>query len=108
MPRCSGHISVCVCTYKRAAYLSRLLEALGRQETRQLFTFSIVVVDNDRLRSAEAITADFAASSDIRIQYCVEPRQNIALARNRAVQVSAGDVAFLDDDERPIAEWLLR
>src|ERR1051325_8420557 len=39
---------------------------------------------------------------------CVEPRQNIALARNMAVANAKGDfIAFIDDDELPGGEWLL-
>jgi len=40
--------------------------------------------------------------------YCVEPIQNIALARNRALENAKGEfVAFIDDDEFPTSEWLL-
>jgi succinoglycan biosynthesis protein ExoM len=42
------------------------------------------------------------------IAYCVEPEQNIARARNGAVANADGDfIAFIDDDEFPIKEWLL-
>jgi glycosyltransferase involved in cell wall biosynthesis len=37
----------------------------------------------------------------------VEPRQNIALARNKAIENAVGDfVAFIDDDEYPTHRWL--
>jgi succinoglycan biosynthesis protein ExoM len=50
----------------------------------------------------------FAAGCPIPISYCVEPRQNIALARNKAVEHATGDfVAFIDDDEFPTRRWLL-
>jgi succinoglycan biosynthesis protein ExoM len=102
------HISVCICTYKRPQPLRRLLEELPSQETNGLFTYSIVVADNDHLESARPVVANFAAVSAIPIRYCVEPRQNIALARNRAVENAAGDfVAFIDDDEFPAKRWLL-
>ena len=102
------HIAVCICTYKRLLFLKRLLDELAAQETRGLFTYSIVVADNDQSRSAEAVVEDFAARSDISITYCVEPRQNIALTRNKAVENADGDfVAFIDDDEFPIKGWLL-
>lgn len=101
------HISVCVCTYKRPQLLMRLLEEVRGQETNGLFTYSIVVVDNDHLRSAEPAVADFAASSTIPIKYCVEPQQNIALARNRAIENADGAfVALIDDDEFPVKHWL--
>ncbi len=103
----ASHINVCICTYKRSEFLKRLLNDLRHQETGGRFTYSIVVCDNDHLRSAEALVADFAATSNIAVKYCVEPQQNIALARNRAVQNTIGDyVAFIDDDEFPKSNWL--
>lgn len=101
-------ISVCVCTYKRPHLLKRLLEGLAHQSTDGLFTYLVVVADNDQARSAEAQVSEFAAQSPIAIRYCVEPRQNIALARNKAIENAEGDfVAFIDDDEFPTKQWLL-
>ncbi len=85
-----------------------MLEELGRQDTNGLFTYSIVVADNDRLQSAQTVVRDFAAASRIPVRYCVEPRQNIALARNKAIENATGHfVAFIDDDEFPAQRWLL-
>src|SRR6266850_2216588 len=40
-------------------------------------------------------------------KYCVESQQNIARARNKAVENAEGDfVAFIDDDEFPTQDWL--
>ena len=101
-------IAVCICTYKRPELLRRLLQELGAQETEEQFIYSIVVVDNDRLQSAERVVLDFAADSSVRVSYLVEPRQNIALARNKAIENAKADfVAFIDDDEFPIKSWLL-
>src|SRR5215469_9249606 len=41
------HICVCICTYKRPGPLQRLLKGLEGQETQGLFSFSVVVADND-------------------------------------------------------------
>jgi succinoglycan biosynthesis protein ExoM len=104
----SPHISVCACTYKRPELLRRLLQELDNQETNGQFTYSVVVVDNDHLRSAEPVVSEFENASKIPIKYCVEPQQNIALARNRAIHNALGDfIAFIDDDEFPIRSWLL-
>jgi succinoglycan biosynthesis protein ExoM len=101
------HISVCVCTYKRPHLLHRLLKELARQDTGGLFTFAIVVADNDEAKSAEATVEEFRLTSEIPIAYCVEPRRNIALARNKVVSSAEGDyIAFIDDDEFPAPLWL--
>lgn len=103
------HISVCVCTYKRAKQLEKLLHELQNQNIISLFTYSIVVVDNDIERSAERVVEIFKKGSSIAIEYYNEPEQNISLARNMAVKKSQGDfVAFIDDDEFPVKDWLIR
>jgi len=102
------HISVCVCTYKRSQFLDRLFRLVVEQETDGLFTFSLVMIDNDKLRSAEAVVTEFAKNSPIPVRYVSEPRQNIALARNKAIESAEGDiVVFMDDDEFPADRWLL-
>jgi cellulose synthase/poly-beta-1,6-N-acetylglucosamine synthase-like glycosyltransferase len=84
------------------------LDELRDQDTDGLFTYSIVVADNDALQSARGAVLDFAATSSIPITYCVEPHQNIPLARNKAIENASGDfVAFIDDDEFPTKRWLL-
>jgi glycosyltransferase involved in cell wall biosynthesis len=86
----------------------RLLNALDAQDTGGLFTYSILVVDNDRLESARTAVADFAASASVPVRYCVEPRRGIGFARNAAADNAAGDyVALIDDDEQPIVSWLV-
>jgi len=101
-----NHVTVCVCTYKRPDLLSRLLTRLQKQSA-QDFTYSIVIADNDQRESARAPVTAFAAQSSIRAVYCVEPRQNIALARNKALENSEGEfIAFIDDDEVPGEDWL--
>ena len=103
------HISVCICTYKRPQLLERLLQALRSQETDSQFTYSIVVADNDRSESARTVVSEFRLRTTTELVYCVEPQQNIALARNRALTHSVGDfIAFIDDDEFPGRNWLLR
>ena len=101
------HISVCICTFKRVELLKQLLERLDNQRTDGLFTYSVVVADNDSLRSAEQVVATFSSTTHLPVTYCVEPQQNIALARNKALEHAKGDfIAFIDDDEFPAEDWL--
>lgn len=109
MAQAIPHISVCICTFKRQELLGRLLWELNNQQTLRLFSYSIVVADNDASGSAERVVSKVAATSLVPISYCIEPRQNIARARNQAVAHACGDyIAFIDDDEWPAADWLLR
>jgi succinoglycan biosynthesis protein ExoM len=102
-----NHISVCICTYKRPAMLDRLLRELDQQETDGLFTFSAVVVDNDREESARQVVEKFSTGAKFKVAYVVVPQQNIGLARNKAIECANGNfVAFIDDDEFPVGRWL--
>jgi succinoglycan biosynthesis protein ExoM len=88
--------------------LKRLWTELNRQETNGRFTYSIVVADNDPAQSAEAVVAEFRLTTTVPVKYCVEPRQGIALARNKVVENAEGEfLAFIDDDEFPARSWLL-
>jgi succinoglycan biosynthesis protein ExoM len=103
------HISVCICTFRRPEQLCRLLQTLHGLETGGLFSYSIVVADNDASRSAEQVVKEFEATATIHTTYCTEGQKNIARARNKVVENAHGDfIAFIDDDESPAGDWLLR
>jgi glycosyltransferase involved in cell wall biosynthesis len=88
--------------------LRRSLETVCSQQTNGLFTYSVVLVDNDKAESARAAVTAIAAQFQVPVKYCVEPEQNIARARNKAVENATGEfVAFIDDDEFATREWLL-
>jgi len=103
------HVCVCVCTYKRPLLLKRLLAELSQQHTADLFSFSVVICDNDQTESAKPIIEGARETYPFPIKYCVESRQNIALARNKVVDNAEGEfLAFIDDDEFPAHDWLLK
>jgi succinoglycan biosynthesis protein ExoM len=88
--------------------LERLLTHIGQQQTEELFTFSVIVVDNDQNESARRVVEQFQGQLGKRINYSVEPIRNIALVRNRAVKAADGDfIVFIDDDEFPVRSWLV-
>ncbi len=102
------HISVCICTYKRPVLLTRLLKEVSLQQTDELFTYSVVVADNDEERSAEAVVAESCSTYELPAKYCWESKRGIANARNRVIENAHGEyLAFIDDDEFPARDWLL-
>lgn len=103
------HISICISTYKRPDLLKLLLTKLAHQETGDRFSYAIVVADNDELESARPVIDGLVANFPIPLAYCTEPRRNIAHVRNMSIARSNGDlIAFIDDDEFPNSDWLLR
>lgn len=102
------HISVCICSYQRPLLLKRTLSALQTQKTENLFSYSVVICDNDSDESGKAVANEFSKAFESAVHYCVESRRSISHARNKALEFANGDlVAFIDDDEFPEKDWLL-
>jgi glycosyltransferase involved in cell wall biosynthesis len=73
-----------------------------------LFSYSVVVVDNDAHESAKQVASHAKREGPYDIEYFVEPERSISLARNMLVKQATGDmIAFIDDDEFPDENWLL-
>ena len=103
------HISICICTFRRPELLGRLLEKLTALETEDAFSYSVVVVDNDSAQSARAVVSRMAAQSPVGMEYHVESERSISAARNHSVREAKGNlIAFIDDDEFPARDWLLK
>ena len=97
-------VAVCICTYQRQGELSRLLRFLTN--TKLPDGCEIFVIDNDATRSAEPIAQEYG------VVYAVEPKRGYASVRNTALRTafSRGHdrAAFLDDDDLPDKDWLVR
>lgn len=106
---CPTKVAVCAITFRRPAGLLRLLEALEVQTVLDgsAVDMTVVIVDNDADASAEPVVK--SRPWRFELNYCVEPRQGIPMARNRALDMvppEASAVCFIDDDEWPAPHWL--
>jgi succinoglycan biosynthesis protein ExoM len=100
-------IDICVATYKRPFLLRQLLQSLLLQETESKFVYSIILIDNDKEGSAEPVINSYR-NCGVKIEYDIEPVQNISLARNRGVNMANGPyIAIVDDDQQADPYWLL-
>ena len=99
-------VSICIATFRRPHGLVRLLDSLARLVLPEGLVVEIVVVDNDAAGDAQS-HATAACEGTRSARWFVEPRQNIAHARNRAVGEACGRwIAFIDDDEVADEDWL--
>ncbi|HEX4871861.1 MAG TPA: glycosyltransferase family 2 protein [Nevskiaceae bacterium] len=94
-------VSVCICTFRRAAQLRLLLQDLAAQTHRPQ---QVVVVDNDPSGSGRPGTE---GDWPFALHYDIQPERNISLTRNRTIAHATGEwIGILDDDERVPADWL--
>lgn len=98
-------------TYKRNELLTKTLEHINRLTPINNCKIEVVISDNNPDKSAykvfEKINVDFSH----KIYYVHEPEKSIAAVRNavlqKAIEVNADYIAFLDDDEYTEPDWLL-
>ncbi len=101
-----GNISICVCTYKRPHLIDGLMRALLSQSA-VAQVGQVVIVDNDPAGSAAPALDRWKARSPVPLLALHCPEPNISLARNMAIHHATGEwLAFIDDDEVPVADWL--
>jgi succinoglycan biosynthesis protein ExoM len=111
-PQTTKAIAICVTTCFRPEGLSRLLESLVAQQfvKSDRPDIRIVIVDNDAAGSAQGVCENFRAKHLIPLEYEIEQRRGIPIARNHAVDMAKQQqvdfIAILDDDEVADVHWL--
>ena len=111
--RCAINVQVCVCTADRPRGLARLLGALGRARPGGgATTLGLVVVDNRPCAATAAVLAAHPLPEPWTVHLLDEPTPGIPVARSRALAAAldggADHIAFLDDDDAPEPDWLMR
>lgn len=98
-------VSVIICTFNRADSLASLLETLSAQEDVDFRDIEVLVVDNNSSDDTRTVAERFSTCLPLCTVY--EAQQGLAIARNRGIAESCGDVLlFVDDDVRLEAHWL--
>ena len=107
-------VFVCICTCNRPHLLQRTLGALERIRLDGLDhgETAIIVIDNSSTGDARAVCDRAADRLTIPLHFAEETERGISFARNKAVAEAldrgADLIAFIDDDDVPEPDWLLR
>lgn len=104
-------IAVCVCTCGRPKMLADCLASLERLSVPSGVAVTVVVIDNEPQPNNESVVANWGKTlSGLNYAYVHEPRRGISQARNAALEkaqeLGAGWIAFIDDDELAESGWL--
>jgi glycosyltransferase involved in cell wall biosynthesis len=104
------NFTVVICTYNGMNRLPQLFDRLISQQILRPFSWEILIVDNNSTDQTACIIQQFQSRyhSIVPIHYVFEPRQGIAYARKRGIQLAKGElIGFLDDDNLPHQDWVI-
>lgn len=100
-------VSIVIPTFRRPGPLALAARSALAQTGLGERGVELVIVDNDPKGSAASLVSEIAKAAPIPVIYAHEPEPGVANARNRALEVAAGElIAFLDDDEEAEPDWL--
>jgi glucosyl-dolichyl phosphate glucuronosyltransferase len=102
-------ISVIICTYNRALYLTDALDSLYRQTLPRLH-FEVIVVNNNSTDNTEYLCKQYIdAHPDMQIIYLNEKEQGASFARNTGAALATSPLlCFMDDDAIANDDYLSR
>lgn len=92
-------LSIIICSYNRASYISDALTSLYRQ-TAGLNEFEVIIVDNNSTDNTKEIFAEWRQSNANGLfTFINETKQGASFARNTGAAIAKGQwVCFMDDD----------
>lgn len=102
-------LTIAICTYNGELRLPQVLERLCacQPETPPDITWEVLVLDNNSTDATPQVCEGYGDRLPLRL--VSESQQGLAFARQRAIQDARGTwVGFLDDDNLPEADWILR
>ncbi len=118
-------LTIAICTYNGEHKIVEVLDRLRSQITTEPFSWEVLIVDNNSSDRTAQVIAHYQAQlkqphaqnnhqnnqqqwpEHVPLHYVLEPKQGLAFARRRAVQVAKGTLlGFLDDDNIPDNRWV--
>ncbi len=100
-------VSIAVPTYNRKEMLKDALACLTRQETDELFSYEVVVIDDLSTDGTKEVVLEIAKKSLVPVRYVLGRGMGYTHALNTAVAEIRGDwLTFFDDDQLTHGQWL--
>ena len=92
-------LSIIICSYNRASYISDALTSLYRQ-TAVLNEFEVIIVDNNSTDNTKEVYAAWRqTNTNGQFTFISETKQGASFARNTGAAIAKGQwVCFMDDD----------
>lgn len=100
-------ISIAIPTYNRSAMLRDTLACMTAQETDDLFTYEIMVIDDASTDDTAAVVREIIAASPVPMRYIYGDGKGYTGVLNKAVAEFCGQwLVLFDDDQLTHSTWL--
>ena len=104
-------INIALCTCMRPSLLGNCLDSLAAMAVPENAKVFVTVVENDENQSARPVVESRQDKFPFPLQYVIENKRGIPLARNKAIAeahaLNADYLVFIDDDEWVDRHWLV-
>ena len=92
-------LSIIICSYNRASYISDALTSLYNQSS-ELDNFEVIIVDNNSTDNTKEVYAIWRqTNTNGQFSFISETKQGASFARNTGATIAKGEwVCFMDDD----------
>ena len=100
-------LSIIICSYNRASYISDALTSLYNQSS-ELDNFEVIIVDNNSTDNTKEVYAIWRQSNtNGQFTFISETKQGASFARNTGAAIAKGKwVCFMDDDAVATANYV--
>lgn len=90
--------------------LKTAIEHIAKLNVPRNCIIELVISDNNPDKDAYSVFLEYKEQIPFMIHYCHEPQKSIAAVRNavlqKALEINADYIAFIDDDEYPLPDWI--
>ena len=102
-------ISVVICSYNRALYITDAMDSLYQQTIDKAF-YEVIVVNNNSTDNTIPICEKYISEhQDAHFIFCNESKQGASFARNTGAAIATGELlCFMDDDAIAANDYLER
>ena len=99
-------VDIVICTRNRAQSLRQTLDSIALLEVPAGLSAELLIIDNDSTDQTLQISSDCPVKQ-MPVRWFVEKQRGLSNCRNRAIELTGGDILlFTDDDVRPPANWI--